>query len=58
MKEEEYEEMSQMDFLNAKQLTILSIIVLLVIQRKFISRPQSYEFFYIQRIILNPQKII
>ncbi len=32
MKEEEYEEMSQMDFLNAKQLTILSVIVLLVIQ--------------------------
>lgn len=32
MKEEEYEEMSQMDFLNAKQLTMLSIIVLLVIQ--------------------------
>ena len=32
MKEEEYEEMSKMDFLNAKQLTILSIIVLLIIQ--------------------------
>tara|TARA_S200002703_G_scaffold150694_1_gene149324 strand:+ start:622 stop:1074 length:453 start_codon:yes stop_codon:yes gene_type:complete len=32
MKEEEYEEMSQMDFLNAKQLTLLSVIVLMIIQ--------------------------
>jgi hypothetical protein len=32
MKEEEYEELTSQEFLNAKQLTILSIIVLLVIQ--------------------------
>lgn len=32
MKEEEYEELTSQEFLNAKQLTILSLIVLLVIQ--------------------------
>jgi hypothetical protein len=32
MKEEEYEELTSQEFLNAKQLTILSVIVLLVIQ--------------------------